>query len=263
MKKRLISLALAGLTAGLLTACGTATEPSEAYKNETSHEIYQHGVEALRDRSYSEAIKRFEALDVQYPFGAETEQAQLYLIFAYYKKEEYALSVAAADRFIRMHPTSANVDYAYYMRGISNYYQNLGILEKLFSVDLAKRDLTQIQKSYQDFNQVVTIFPNSKYAPSAHQYMVYLRNVLADHELHVAEYYYQRKAYVAAADRASGLVAHYQGAPTVPDGLVVMAKSYHQLGLTQLEQDTLKVLNYNYPNVKVDYSGDRRLESED
>lgn len=263
MKRILTSLSMTALAAGLLAACSSAVDPSNAYKNESAHEIYQHGVEALKDKSYGEATKRFEALDVQYPYGAETEQAQLYLIYTYYKKEEYTLAVAAADRFIRMHPTNPNVDYAYYMRGISDYYQNLGFLERLFTVDLAKRDLKQIEKSYQDFNQLVILFPNSKYAPSAHQYMVYLRNVLADHELHVAEYYYQRKAYVASADRASNLVTHYQGAPTTVDGLVLMAKSYHQLGMTKLEQDTLEVLRYNYPNVKVDYSKDNRIFDEE
>lgn len=260
MKKILTVLATSAVMASFLAGCASSTEPSEAYKDETSHQIYKRGVEALRDKSYGEAIKRFEALDVQYPFGAETEQAQLYLIYAYYAKEEYALSSAAAERFIRLHPTSPNVDYAFFMKGLADYNQNLGFLERAFSIDLATRDLTQLQKSYADFNELVTRFPNSRYAPAAHQYMVYLRNIMADHELHIAEYYYQRKAYVAAANRASDLVAHYQGAPTVPDGLVLMAKSYRQLGLVKQEQDTLKVLNYNYPNVTVDYDSYYRVD---
>ncbi len=259
MKKILCMLTITAALGGLLTACSTSTDPSEAYKGESPQQIYVRGKSALQDKSYSEAVKRFEALDVQYPFGAETENAQLYLIYAYYMKEDYTLSVSAADRFIRLHPTNPNVDYAYYMRGVSDYYQNMGVLEKLFSIDLATRDLTQIQKSYNDFNELTVNFPNSRYVPAAHQYMVYLRNVLADHELHVAEYYYNRKAYVAAANRASGLVAHFQGAPTVVDGLVLMAKSYHKLGMTRLEQDTLAVLKYNYPNVTVDYNSDYNI----
>ncbi len=239
--------------AGVLTACSTSTDPADLYKNETQQQIFAKGKAAMQGKSYSEAVKRFEALDVQYPFGAQTEQAQLYLIYGYYMKEDYALAVAAADRFIRIHPTSPNVDYAYYMRGKADYYQNLGVLERMFSVDLATRDLAQIRKSYSDFNDVVTLFPNSRYAPSAHQYLVYLRDVLANHELSVAKYYYNRKAYMAAANRASGVVAHYEGSPAVVDALVLMVKSYHQLGLTKLEQDALTLLRYNYPNVKVDY----------
>lgn len=244
------------LLTAFLAGCATAVDPSEAYKDESPQQIYANGKKALQDKNYSESVKRFEALDIQYPFGRETEYAQLYLIYAYYMKEEYTMAVSAADRFIRLHPASPDVDYAYYMRGISDYYQNLGIIERLFVIDLAKRDLTQIEKSYSDFNQLVTHFPNSKYAPAAHQYMIYLRNVLADHELHVAQYYYNRKAYMAAANRASGLVAHYQGAPSVIDGLVLMTKSYRQLGMPKMERDALAVLQYNYPDKKIDYDYD-------
>lgn len=248
MKKILIALSLAAL----LTACSTTTDPADAFKGESPQQIYLRGKAALKSKNYSDAIKRFEALDVQYPYGEETESAQLYLIYAYYMKEEYVLSVAAADRFIRMHPTNPNVDYAYYMRGVADYYQNLGILERVFSIDLAKRDLFQIRKSYSDFNDLTLRFPQSIYTPAAHQYMVYLRNVLADHELHVAEYYYNRRAYVAAVNRASGLVAHYQGAPTGQHGLALMVKGYNQLGMSRHRDDALRVLQYNYPNAKVD-----------
>jgi outer membrane protein assembly factor BamD len=252
MMKKLTIWFFAFILAGIVAACSSTPDPSEAYKNESPQEIYYKGRIALQDKSYSEAIKRFEALDVQYPFGLETQDAQLDLIYAYYMKEDYALSVAMADRYIRLHPVNPHVDYAYYMRGVSSYYQNLGLVERIFSLDLAKRDLTQIQQSYNYFNELVIRFPDSQYAPAAHQYMVYLRNVLADHELHVAMYYFERQAYVAAANRASGLVAHFQGAPTVVDGLIVMAKSYHALGLTKLEQDTMTVLHYNYPTLPTD-----------
>ena len=244
----------------LISSCSTSSaDPADAYKNESSQQIYNKGRIALQQKSYSESIKRFEALDIQYPYGENTESAQLHIIYAYYMKEDYILAVAAADRFIRIHPTHPHVDYAYYMRGISNYYQNMGILERMFLVDLATRDLSQIQKSYNDFNDVVARFPDSRYAPSAHQYMVYLRNVLADHQLHVAEYYYNRKAYVASANRASNLVARYQGAPSVPNGLVIMAKSYRQLGLTKMEQDTMSVIQYNYPNTVIDWNSTYNL----
>jgi outer membrane protein assembly factor BamD len=254
MKNKLKLLCGTVLLTGFLSSCATSTDPVNAYKGESAHEIYSKGVAALQEKSYSEAVKRFEALDVQYPYGSDTESAQLYIIYAYYMKEDYMLASSAADRYIRLHPTSPYVDYAYYMRGISDYYQNMGIMERMFLVNLATRDLTQIKKSYNDFNEVVTRFPTSRYAPSSHQYMVYLRNVLANHELLIGEYYYNRKAYVAAANRANNVVAEYQGAPAVIDALVLMVKSYHQLGLKKDEQDALAVLHYNYPNVNVDYN---------
>lgn len=250
MKKTLI----ASLMTVFLAACTTTNEPSEAYKGQSPQRIYQAGRVALLDQNYAETIKRFEALDVQYPFDSVTERGQLYLIYAYYKKEDYALAGAMADRYIRIHPISPHVDYAYFMKGKSDYYSNMGVLEKFFTVDLATRDLTQIQKAYADYDQLVKLYPNSCYAPAAHQHMVYLRNIMAAHEMQIAQYYYSRKAYVAAANRASEVVAHYQGAPATVDALVLMVKSYHKLCETKLEQDALTVLRFNYPGVCVDYT---------
>lgn len=247
-RTKYIRLILVGSLLTLLGACSTTTDPAETYKNETAQQIFQRGEEALRDHSYQEAIKRFEALEVQYPFGHDTEIAELHIIYAYYMTSDYALAEAAADRFVHAYPTSSHVDYAYFMRGLSNYFQNLGVFERVFTVDLATRDLTQIKKSYADFAQVVKLYPESYYAPAAHQYMVYLRNTLANHELEVAQYYFSKKAYVAAANRANLVIRHYQGAPAVPEALVLMVKSYRALKLNQDELDALSVLQYNYPN---------------
>jgi outer membrane protein assembly factor BamD len=251
MNKKLLNLALVSLLTGFLTACASSTDPSDAYKGETPQHIYQRGKAALQDQSYTEAVKRFEALDVQYPFGADTENAQLYIIYAYYMKEDYTLASTAADHFIRLHPTNPHVDYVYYMRGLSDFYQNMGVIERLFTIDLATRDLTQMQKSYADFDTLVTRFPGSRYAPAAHQYLIYLRDAMAAHELHIADYYFERRAYIAAANRASGIVAHYEGTPSVPDALVLMAKSYNKLGMTKQLQDTMAVIKYNYPTMNV------------
>jgi outer membrane protein assembly factor BamD len=252
MRKRILGMLGALAVAGLITSCASTTDPADAYKGESAHEIYTRGKVALEEKSYSEAIKRFEALDIQYPYGADTENAQLYIIYAYYMKEEFPLATAAAERFIRLHPANPHVDYAYYMKGLSEFYQNLGIFERIFSLDLATRDLTQMQKSYADFHELVIRYPNSYYAPSAHQYVVYLRNLLANHEYQVAQYYYSRKAYVASAERSSSVVAHYEGAPVVVDALVLLIKSYRELGEKKLEQEATAVLKYNYPNKTID-----------
>lgn len=248
MKIKKLLLLTPILTALLLPACSTTTDPADAYKGQSPDYIFAKGEQALREKSYGEAIKRFEALEVQYPFGLNTETAQLQIIYAYYMSSDYASAEAAADRFIHSHPTSPYADYAYYMRGISNYYQNLGLFERLFTVNLATRDLSQIKKSYADFAEVDRLYPNSCYAPAAHQYMIYLRNLLANHELHVAQYYYCRRAYVAAADRANLLVRHFQGSPAIPEGLVIMVKSYRMLHLDKESNDALQVLQYNFPN---------------
>lgn len=234
-----------------LTGCSTTADPADAYPNETPQHIFQKGEKALRSHSYGEAIKRFEALDVQYPFGRETEIAQLHIIYAYYMKEDYASAEAAATRFILAHPISPHVDYAYYMRGLSNFYQNLGLFERLFSVNLATRDLSQIKKTFGDFSTLVERYPHSYYAPAAYQYMIYLRNMLAEHQLQVAQYYYSRAAYVAAANRASLVAKHYQGSPSVPPALVIMVKSYRALHMEENANEAMRVLQYNYPGSSI------------
>lgn len=245
MKKRLNHLLILILSV-LLCACATTRDASsEAYLDESPQQIYVSGKEALQNKNYTEAIKRFEALDIQYPYGPNTVNAQLFIIYAYYMKEEYPLATAAADRFIRMYPAHPHVDYAYYLRGLSDYYRNLGLLERIFAVDLATRDLTQMQKSYADFDALVSRFPHSIYAPAAHQYMIYLRNMMAKHELQVGQYYYDRGAYIAAANRANNVITHYQGAPAVIPALRLMRDAYQKLGLSRLAQDAELVLQYN------------------
>ncbi len=245
---KFIATGLAGLLFSLLAACTSSNDPADAYKGETAQQIYHEGETSLRDGSYADAIKHFEALDVQYPFGRDTRTAQLHIIYAYYKNADFVSAESAADRYIHAYPTDPNVAYAYYMRGLSSYYQNMGVFERLFSVDYATRDLTQVKKAFNDFAELEKRYPESPYAPAAHQYMIYLRNVLANHQIEVAQFYFNRQAYVAAANRASMVVEHYQGAPVVPDALVIMVKSYHQLRQTDLENQALKVLAYNYPD---------------
>lgn len=252
---RILLVALT-LLCTLVTGCSTTNDPAEAYKGETADQIFNRGEEALRDKNYQEAVKRFEALDVQYPYSRHTEIAELHMIYAYYMTSDYASTESAAERFIHAHPMSPHNDYAYYLSGLSNYYQNMGVFERLFAVDFATRDLSQIKKSYANFAEIVRAYPTSHYAPAARQYMVYLRNVLADHELEVAEYYYDRRAYVAAANRANIVVRHYEESPAVPKALVLMVKSYRKLHLVENEKETLDVLEYNYP--KSDYVHDAK-----
>ncbi|MDX1901057.1 MAG: outer membrane protein assembly factor BamD [Gammaproteobacteria bacterium] len=233
----------------LLSGCSTTTDPADTFKGETAEHIFHQGEIALRKGNYRECIKRFEALEVQYPYDKNSELAQLHIIYAYYMSEDYPSAESAADRFIQLHPVSRYTDYAYYLRGVANYYQNLGVYERLFAIDLSTRDLEQIKKSWSDFAAIAQQFPKSRYAAAARQYMIHLRNLMAKHIYGVAEFYYKRGAYVAAANRANEVVQGYQGAPVVPDALVLMVKSYRAMHLTQSADSTMRILKYNYPAV--------------
>lgn len=234
-----------------LSACASTFDPADAYKDMSAKEIFEEGQKNLTNNYYTDALQYFETYDARYPFGEDIEQVQLSVIYAYYAKNDTASSLAAADRFIHLHPAGEHVDYAYYMRGLSNYMSNIGTLDKYLPIDLSTRDLTGAKKSFLDFSDLVHRFPKSKYVPDAQQHMIFLRNILARHEYNVALFYYKHEAYLASANRANDVIQHYQGAPIVPTAMVLMIKSYHQLGLEELASDATKILELNVAEIPV------------
>ncbi len=234
-----------------LAACSSTTDPAEKFKNLSAEQIYQGGEVALAKGHESEAIQHFEGLDALYPFSVNSEQAQLDLMYAYYKSGDNASAAAAAERFIRFYPRSAHVDYAYYVKGLANFDQDRGWFQRYLPTDLSQRDPGTSRQAFDDFSTLLRLFPTSVYAPDARQRMIYLRNLFAAHELHIAQYYYKRAAYVAAANRANFVVQHYDGTPQVEEALGVMVRSYRKLGLQTPAQQALAVLQLNYPHGKV------------
>ncbi len=216
------------------------------YKDETAEQIYDEANKALKNKEYTNAIKRFEAMDSMYPFHEKAEQAQLKLIYAYYKKDDFASCSASADRFIHLYPRSKRVDYAYYMKGMANYNQPRGALADVVPLDLAWRDPGTQSQAYSDFATLVERFPQSKYTPNAKQRMIYLRNLFAAREMHVANYYYYHQMYVAASERANYVVRNYSQSPSARSALGLMIYSYRQLGLTHAADDALKVYHDTY-----------------
>jgi len=240
------------LLAIIIDGCSTTSkDPAVVFKGQSAQQIYQKGEVALAKRKYKDAIQAFEGLDALYPFTEHSEQAQMDLVYSYYQDENYASAVAAADEFIRTYPRSSHIDYVYYLKGLSNFNQDRGWFLRYSTVDISMRDPGSMHQAYGDFKQLIQLYPNSRYAADARQRMIYLRNMFAKYELHVADYYYQRKAYVAAANRADYIVKHYDGAPQVEDALGLMVKAYRKLGLTELADQTIQVLRLNYPNGNV------------
>ena len=244
-----ITLALA------LSACAsdkTVQDPGAAFKGQSEQQIYVGGESALISGDYASAIKHFEALDTLYPFGKHAQQAQLDIIYAYYKNDDVASTLAAADRYIHLYPMGPYVDYAYYMRGLAEFYENHGFLNTYFPTNFAQRDTTALKQAFLDFSQLVYHYPNSKYTPDARLRMIYIRNIIASHELEVAHFYYVRQAYVAAANRANIVVQHYQQSTSVPGALVLMTEAYIKLEDYPDAQQSLSILKLNFagnPNI--------------
>lgn len=210
--------------------------------------LYAEARQELADRNWENAIKHYERIESRYPFGRFAQQAQIEVAYAHWKNEDSASALSAIDRFVKQHPNHPSVDYMYFLRGLINFNDDLGILGFFSGQDLSERDPKAAADAFAAFKELVVRFPESKYTPDAIQRMNYLVNALASHEIHVARYYLKRKAYVAAANRAQFALKTYPGAPANEEGLVVMVKAYDAMGMTTLRDDAERVLNRNFPD---------------
>ena len=235
------------LLTALIAACNTVSDPSAQFKGQSAAQIYYGGERALADNKYSTAVKHFEGLDALYPFSDFAEQAQLDIIYAYYQTDDSASASAAAERYTHLYPRDPHVDYAYYMKGVADFDQDRGWEEKYFPTPVVQLDPGTARKSFNDFGTLVTLFPDSVYAPDARQRMVYLRNLFANYELSVAHFYLTRRAYVASINRANYILQNYQGTPAVEGAMQVLVQSYAGLGLSDKERQAQEILQYNYP----------------
>lgn len=220
-------------------------EEVDKTKSWSASKLYAEAKANLAEGEYQSAIELYEKLEARYPHGAYAQQAQLETAYAYYKFEEPESAIAAADRFIKLHPRHANVDYAYYLRGLIVFPARKSIFEFIFPQDESKRDPNSSLESFNYFTELVQKFPNSKYSKDAVIRMRYLRNKVSKHELHVARYYMKRQAYIAAVDRASYVVEHYQQTPAVSDALLLMVEAYTKLDQPRLAQDAQRVYDIN------------------
>lgn len=203
---------------------------------------------AMDAGQYEKAIKIYEAMSSRYPFGPDSAQAQLDIAYAYYKNSDPEAAIGAADRFIKMNPRSPNVDYAYYLKGLVNYNRDIGFVQRFLPTDASQRDPGNARNAYDIFSELTRKFPQSKYLPDAKKRMIALKNNLAMHEVHVAEYYMKRKAYVAAANRAAHVVEKYQRTTAVPYALLIMQDAYTKLDMLDLAKDAETLYQANFPN---------------
>ncbi|BBP01254.1 outer membrane protein assembly factor BamD [Sulfuriferula nivalis] len=245
MKRILLVLLLVGLA-----GCSSTPTTNDETKNWSAQKIYAEAKDMLNSGSYEKAIKLFETLEARYPYGRYSQQAQLEVAYAYYKDNEPVSAVAACDRFIKLHPNHPNVDYAYYLKGLSNFTEDQSFFARIADQDMTERDPRSASNSYASFQELSTRFPDSKYTPDAIARMKYLIDALAMHEVHVAQYYYKRGAYVAAANRAQYALKTYPQAPANELGIAIMVRSYDALGTNDLRDDALRVLKLNFPKSK-------------
>jgi outer membrane protein assembly factor BamD len=233
-----------------LTACsllGSKSDADSAGKTASAEVMYNDAKKKLDDGGYDEAIKQFESLQSHYPYGRFAQQAQLEIAYAYYRQNEAESSIAAADSFIKQYPNNPHVDYAYYVKGLANFNADIGLFGLTFGEDPTERDPKAAQDSFAAFKDLVTRFPSSRYAPDSRVRMQYLLDALAKYEIHVARYYLRRGANIAAVNRAKEVLTQYPNTPAIHDALLILVQGYNALGMTELRDDALRVLDLNFP----------------
>jgi len=232
-----------------LVACSSDSPPDENDPSNkmTVEEMYKEAKENLDRENYETAIKKLEALQSRYPYGRYAQQALLEVAYAYYKQGEPAPAISAAERFIKQFPNSPNVDYAFYVKGLANFGGERSLLDTLGGQDPTERDPKAAQDAFDAFRDLVTRFPDSKYAPDSRVRMQYLTNALAKHEIHVAKYYLRRGAQISAVNRAKEVLTKYPNTPATQDALLILVQGYDALGLKELRDDAQRVLDKNFP----------------
>lgn len=232
--------------AGALVGCSSG--PKDNTAGWSPQKIQSEAMDERKSGNFEKAVTLFEKLEGRAAGTPLAQQAQLEKAYAQYKAGEPAQAEATLDRFMKNHPSSPALDYALYLKGLVSFNDNLGMFGFLSRQNLSERDQQAAKLSFESFRELVNRFPDSRYAPDSRQRMVYIVNSLAEHEVHVARYYYQRGAYLAAANRAQTALSDYVGAPSLEEALFILVQSYDALGMESLRDDAKRVLLANYPN---------------
>jgi outer membrane protein assembly factor BamD len=244
----------------LLAGCGLFADKVDPRKDWTAADYYKAAKEEFDNRNWEASIRIYEALESKYPFGRFAQQAQMEVAYAYYKQGETAQAISAIDKFIKLHPNHANLDYALYLRALVNFKEDLGPFARIVTQDLADRDPKAARESFEGFKDLVTRFPESRYADDARERMAYLVEALARHEIHVARYYLSRGAYLAAANRSKDAIVRFPNSPIHREALDVMIEAYDRMGMQELRDDARKVLAKNFPADRMAREGQNRTK---
>jgi len=245
---RLISITFLLLTL-VLVGCG-GNETRE--EGPGAEELYEQANRALKAQNYPQAIQLYRALTIRFPFGRHAEQSMLDMAYAQFKGGQNDAAIETLDRFLRTYPTHPNVDYAWYLKGLVNYNETMNFLRKILPDTASDRDQQAAHQSFRDFQELIRRHPDSRYVADARQRMVFLRNIMAEYEIRVGEYYERRKAWIAALNRARYVIENYPGAPATIDALKLMARSYEKLDMPEIAMDTRDVLEHSYADLMDD-----------
>ncbi len=230
-----------------LLLCGCSSAPIDNTAGWSNDKLYNEAKDEIKSGAWDKAIGMFDKLEGRAAGTTLAQQAQLEKAFAQFKTGDKIQALSTLERFMKLHPASPAIDYALYLKGLINFNENLGLFSFITRQDLSERDQKAAKDSYEAFRELSSRFPDSKYASDARQRMTYIVNSLASYEVHVARYYLNRGAYVAAINRAQLAIADFQGVPVIEEALQILISCYDALGLVELRDDTRRVLEKSYP----------------
>ena len=245
---RLLAPVLLGAMVSVAGCSSSDQEEKAVLANMGAQQLYDRAKQSMEVGNFSAAAQTLSALDSRYPFGPLSHQVQLDLIYSYYKSGKNEETLATIDRFIRLNPNHSDVDYAYYMRGLTNMESDSNLFQELMNIDRTDRDPSKSRAAFEDFRRLIQQYPDSKYAADAKQRMVHIKDRLARYEIAIARFYMRREAYVAAANRGRYVIENFPNTTQVQQALEIMVSSYELLGLTELRDNALKTLKLNYPD---------------
>lgn len=233
-----------------VTGCSSSddSEQRAALANMGSQQMYDNAKRNMQNGNFGAASTALSELDSRYPFGPLSNQVQLDLIYSYYKSGKIDETLATIDRFIRLNPNHSDVDYAFYMRGLTNMEADANMFQQLMQIDRSDRDPSKSREAFTDFRRLIQQYPDSKYAADAKKRMVFIKERLAKYEIAIARFYMRREAFVAAANRGRYVLENYSNTDQVQEALEIMVSSYDQLGLTELKENAMQTLRLNFPD---------------
>lgn len=242
-----IVVSISLLTAGCAVfKRGDKADAGPAYSEQI---YYERAQKSLQRNQFDNASSALEALDTYYPTGAYTEQAQLDLMYTRFQQSDYSGAASVAERFIRLYPSNAQLDYAYYLRGVANMEIGFDSLLRYTSLQQAHRDVGFLRIAYDNFNELLQKYPNSRYRHDATQRLQHINQQFAEHEINVARYNVKRGAWVGAIQRARWVLEYYPQTPQIPEAIATLGYSYRALGMTEQANQYRDLLKLNYPDL--------------
>lgn len=253
-KTAFIMIGIFGLCLFLTGCAGSDTDITAGWSQQ---KLMDEAKTSLNDQDFNNCVKYYEKLESRYPFGPIGEQAQLNIAYCNWKKNDIELALVAVNRFIQLHPGHSEIDYAYYLKGLITFNDNLGFFAKFSGQDLSERDPKASKDAYEAFKVLTTRYPNSKYTPDGLDRMRYIVNSLAESDVNAARFYFRKGAYVATINRAQNAIKEYDRAPAIEEALYLMIKSYDALGMKDLSNDAMRVFSKNFPDSNIFETGKR------